>query len=240
MEKSEEYWKGDQVEIYEHKQRLVVPKKDEMLDIIVKLFPYSSDEKIKVLDIGAGKGALTERILDRFPNSKVTCLDSSQEMLKDARNRLSEFKDRVNYEQSDFNDADWNRSFSNEFEVIASALALHYLKPRGRKRFFQQCYTIIEDDGCFINGTGFKSDDPRIQQIYDDFHAKYIQDQLRKLEGTELTIEEIDRKRKEHRERAGSNSYSVKEQIALLRDSGFERAECVWKYFNMAVVIGLK
>ncbi len=240
MKKSQEYWKGNQVEIYEHKQRLVVPKKDEMLDIIVKLFPYSSDEKIKVLDVGAGKGALTERILYRFPNSIVTCLDSSQEMLRDARNRLSESKDRVHYIQSDFNDADWNKFFSNEFEVIASAIALHYLKPQGRKRFFQQCYDMIKDGGCFINGTAFKSEDPEIQQMYDDFHAKYIQDQLRELEGTELSIEEIVRRRKENRERAGVNFYSVKEQIALLRDSGFKRAECVWKYFNMAVVIGLR
>ena len=240
MKKSQEYWKGNQVEIYEHKQRLVVPKKDEMLDIIVKLFPYSSDEKIKVLDVGAGKGALTERILYGFPNSIVTCLDSSQEMLRDARNQLSEFKDRVNYVQSNFNYADWNKFFSNGFEVIASAIALHYLKPQGRKRFFQQCCNMIKDDGCLINGTGFKSGDTRIQQMYDDFQAKYIQDQLRKLEGKQLTIEEIVRRRKENRERAGVNFYSVKEQIALLEDSGFKRAECVWKYFSLAVVIGLK
>ena len=99
---------------------------------------------------------------------------------------------------------------------------------------------MTKDGGCIINGTAFKSEDPGVQQIYEDFQARYIQNHLRILEGEELTIEEIMRRRKDNRERAGVNFYTVDKQIALLKESGFERVDCVWKYYNMAIVIGLK
>jgi len=76
--------------------------------------------------------------------------------------------------------------------------------------------------------------------MYEDFQARYIQNQLRKLEGEELTIEEIIRRRNDNRERARINFYTIEGQITLLRESGFKNADCVWKHYNIAIVVGLK
>lgn len=50
--------------------------------IIRKLF--NIQDEIKILDIGAGNGMLTETVLSCFPNAKITMLDFSSEMLESA------------------------------------------------------------------------------------------------------------------------------------------------------------
>ena len=50
--------------------------------IIRKLF--NNQDEIKILDIGAGNGMLTETVLSCFPNAKITMLDFSSEMLESA------------------------------------------------------------------------------------------------------------------------------------------------------------
>jgi hypothetical protein len=52
------YWTGSQVTGYE--------RKDELLDTIVALIPLDKDHEPCVVDLGAGQGALSERVLHRF------------------------------------------------------------------------------------------------------------------------------------------------------------------------------
>ena len=48
--------------------------------------PFDRDEPIRILDLGAGYGALTQFLLNRFPDATAVCQDGSQEMAKLALN----------------------------------------------------------------------------------------------------------------------------------------------------------
>ena len=75
MRGNPDYWTGQQVSDYERKQRLLVPRKDEMLDTIVALMPFESEQTFTVLDVGAGQGALSARLLERFPHAEAVLFD---------------------------------------------------------------------------------------------------------------------------------------------------------------------
>jgi ubiquinone/menaquinone biosynthesis C-methylase UbiE len=62
---------------------------------IVSFLPLENSTTIQVLDLGAGTGALSLDILNRFPNASVTLVDFSEAMLTHAREQLSKFNERV-------------------------------------------------------------------------------------------------------------------------------------------------
>lgn len=240
MNDSKGYWTGEQVKGYNRKQQLLVPKKTEMLETMVQVLPFPQDMAIDVLEFGSGLGALTEQILQRYSRARITCVDSSSEMLQTAKNQLAKYVNQISFVQGDFNDEKWMNSIDKQYDLIASSIALHYLRPENRDRFYRQCYELLNSSGCFVNGTGFKAKDPMIQQMLDSFQAQYIQQQLKRLHERDLSIEEIERKRKVNRKQAGVQFYTVDEQVTSLRYAGFSQVGCVWRYFQMAIVLAIK
>ena len=55
----------------------------------------------RVLDAGCGSGRVTEILAERLPRGRIVALDASPAMLDEARHRLAQFGDRVEYVQAD-------------------------------------------------------------------------------------------------------------------------------------------
>ena len=57
--------------------------------------PFPHEAALRVLDVGAGYGAVTEELLQLFPAAAVTLQDYSEPMLAEARRRLAQWLPRV-------------------------------------------------------------------------------------------------------------------------------------------------
>lgn len=62
-------------------------------EAIIDFLPKT--EEISILDLGAGTGLLSERILGSIPTSFVTCLDFSAKMMDECKHRLASFGSRA-------------------------------------------------------------------------------------------------------------------------------------------------
>jgi SAM-dependent methyltransferase len=75
------------------------------------------------LEIGAGSGAMTARLLDLFPGLRMTATDYDQDMVAGAAARLARFADRATVTRADATDL----PFADErFDVVLSAAMLHH------------------------------------------------------------------------------------------------------------------
>src|SRR5262249_10720354 len=72
-----------------------------LFDFACDLFPFGSDARIRVLDIGAGYGAFAATDLDRFPNATAVGLDISTSMMAVGHERMTRFGDRFSYHVGD-------------------------------------------------------------------------------------------------------------------------------------------
>ena len=54
----------------------------------IEIFVDGSKKNYKILEIGCGTGMFSEKILRRFPNSKIDLLDISSSMLDKAKEKL--------------------------------------------------------------------------------------------------------------------------------------------------------
>jgi cyclopropane fatty-acyl-phospholipid synthase-like methyltransferase len=240
MQPNKDYWTGQQVTDYPRKQSLLVPRKDELLEAIVDLFPFGPDEAFTVLDVGAGQGALSARILERFARARVMLFDASTEMLAVAEERLAHFTPRFSIVAGDFNRAGWHAPIAWPVSAIVSAIALQYLQPERRASFFQEVYALLDAPGYFAHGGSFDSEHGSVQAYLDRTRLEHTQRQLRKLEGREVPLERLREHWRVESARAGINRLRLNEQIHLLEQAGFAHVETVWRYLSVAMVVGYK
>jgi SAM-dependent methyltransferase len=95
---------------------------------MVALAALPQDAEIRVLDVGAGYGLVTEEVLRISPNARVTLQDFSEPMLARARERLVRAAEQLFYVQCDLTDPTWTDRVGGPFDLIVSAIAIHNLR----------------------------------------------------------------------------------------------------------------
>ena len=81
------------------------------------------------MDLGCGTGNVSLAVKERFPRSKLTCVDLAENMIEMARTKLFKYSD-IEYQIGNFS----TLNFSNNYDVIISSLALHHLKSDEEKK----------------------------------------------------------------------------------------------------------
>jgi len=60
---------------YDRNRQKVIPCFDDFYKTLIRLIPFSRDEKFTVLDLGAGTGLVTALVFNVFPKAEVSLLD---------------------------------------------------------------------------------------------------------------------------------------------------------------------
>lgn len=123
---------------------------EEFRNIIRKLYPDNM-ASLKILDLGAGNGMLTELILKEFPNANVTMLDFSEVMLDSAKaifvvNNIS--VENIEFIVSNF----ITEEFPNEkYDLVISSYALHHVRNReDLETVYLKIANVLKESGSFI------------------------------------------------------------------------------------------
>jgi tRNA (cmo5U34)-methyltransferase len=112
-------------ETYLGEIRAELPRYDELQDAAVDAIPFAPG---RVLELGVGTGETTRRLLRRFPEAKVTGLDSTPEMVFHARElgidvRLARMEDPLP-------DGPW--------DLVIAVLSVHHLDPEAKRELFRR------------------------------------------------------------------------------------------------------
>ena len=87
---------------------------------IARILSNDPQAVLKILDLGAGYGALAGFLLNHFPNAKAVCQDGSAEMAKLGRKRMESLKERFQYVLCDFSKPGWSRTIQGPFDAAGS------------------------------------------------------------------------------------------------------------------------
>ena len=119
---------------------------------VASLIPCPADAAIRVLDVGAGYGALSEQVLERFPRAHLVCHDYSEPMFEHARERLGWASERVSFVTSDLMEASWTERLVGPFDAVVSAIAIHNVRyPERIRAIYGEIAGLVKPGGCFLN-----------------------------------------------------------------------------------------
>ncbi len=120
--------------------------------VLADTIPYDKNLPIKILDLGAGYGALTKFLLERFPRATAVCQDGSQEMARLGRERMKNFAGRFDYALCDFSKRGWSELLPGPFEAVVSSIAIHNVgSPSLIRGIYEDVYSLVKPGGCFLN-----------------------------------------------------------------------------------------
>ncbi|NIO08447.1 MAG: methyltransferase domain-containing protein [Deltaproteobacteria bacterium] len=128
------------------------PLRQAAFRVIAESISHDKTKALRILDVGAGYGALTQFLLEYFPNATAVCQDGSQEMIKLGHERMATYKGRFSYVQSDFGKSGWSKALGEPFEAVVSAIAIHNVRdPKVIQSIYGEILPLLKKGGCFLN-----------------------------------------------------------------------------------------
>ncbi len=135
----------------ERQDKLEVDRKDPFR-LMIETIPYGNQLPIRILDVGAGYGALTLFILNHFSEVTVVCQDGSEEMAKLGHQRMARLQGRFSYVLCDFSKQGWSRKLAGPFEIVVSSMAIHNVRsPKTIASIYKEIFSLVNKGGCFLN-----------------------------------------------------------------------------------------
>jgi SAM-dependent methyltransferase len=230
------------------------PERRPLLRRTAGLLPFAEDAPIRVLDVGAGYGALSEEILRR-PHARVVCLDYSQPMLDHARSRLAWAGERVSYLTADLRSPDWAAGLPGPFDAVVSSIAIHNVGSADRIRaIYAEVFPLVKPGGCFYNlELLFPASDVLRHLYYEHGVLAAYQRSMAARAGRDVPLAEAraelqrmfagrpghgddpERQWAAHAEPADMTAH-----LAWLREAGFTSVDCLWKDLNQVLLAGFR
>lgn len=205
----------------------LIPYYNQMVQALVDSIHFDKDLPIRVIDLGCGTGTIAKTISDKFPNSKIVCLDIASNMIDIAKHKLSSHKE-TNFIVGDFSQMD----FGDKFDVVVSSLALHHLENDNYKiKFYTKIYDILAESGQFINAD--------VVLASTDYHQilninRWIEYMNKTVPIDEILNKWIPKYKSEDK------PAKLIDQIKWLEAIGFKSVDVIWKYYNFSVYGGIK
>jgi tRNA (cmo5U34)-methyltransferase len=231
----------DKVDYFVENSDLIIPKRYEQINFLVDLFPWQWDEPIRVLDLGAGYGAVTEAILHRYYQAAAVCVDGSEPMVLHARSRLAKHGTQVELCLRDLANPAWQRGIAGPFHAAVSAIALHHLTDERKQQLCREVFELLLPGGLFLNDDVVTAP-PFFEEHFSGLSDRVIQEQEKARTGVVRSIEAIRAERVARMQPPGQRSHiaPLSTQLDWWRAAGFTSVDCYWKFLNLAIFGGVK
>ena len=205
---------------YDAARRRLVPTFDTFYGAAVQALALVPGPVTRVLDLGAGTGLLSERVLAAHPDADVVLLDGAPAMLAEARARLGE---RASYVVGDLTEP----LPAGPWDAVVSALAIHHLPDADKAGLFTRVREALAPGGVFVNAEQVAAPTQALDDYYLHRHACAARTLGSDDEEWAGAVERMRHDRKA----------TVEQQLGWLRQAGFADADCFLKDHSFAVLV---
>jgi tRNA (cmo5U34)-methyltransferase len=199
-----------------------MPRYEEMLGELARILPENASS---ILELGCGTGRLSALLVAKYPEARITAVDAAPEMIEVARERLTGeglTASGVEFVASTFEEFN---APDGRYDLVASNMSLHHIVDKSP--FYARLRKLLQAGGSFALGDELVAEAPRIQAMNRGDWEAFAR------EPGHLTEEEL---ADVLRHDAEFDHYeTLRAQITMLSDAGFNPVDCVWRWQNYAV-----
>ena len=209
----------------------------ERFQLMCDLFPFPTDARVTILDVGAGYAPLSMFILDRYPHARCIAQDGSAPMLNRARTLVTRYGERLITHHSDLFATNWLPPQLGPFDAALSSSCLHNLRdfPRIRE-IYHEIRGRLKPAGVFLNLD-------LVNAPSADLHDRYARlTDARRRQGSVRDDPMAGRERCDDASPVAVGADlipgTLAEHLAALTASGFNDVDCFWKELRPALFGG--
>jgi len=199
--------------------------------LMADLLPFRDDEAFTFVDLGAGTGAASRAVLDRFPCARAILAEYSAQMTAEGRRALSDYAGRFCYVEFDLSRSDWPSGLPVGVSAVISSMSVHHLPDRRKRELFAEIWHHLVPGGWYLNYDPVTTDDPIVQAAW--LLAGDRQDPEVAVKRRHMGPEE--RLRHENHVRY---MIPLAPQLEFLRAAGFEGIDVYWKQLDFVIYGG--
>lgn len=215
---------------YDANRRKFIPCFDAFYDDATDFISKSVCTPKRILDLGAGTGILSAFYFKHFPNAEFLLVDVANEMLSVAKKRFCG-ANNVKFLSADYaKNFDFCTDDGEKFDLIISALSIHHLEDEEKQKLFSKIYDMLPANGVFVNYDQFCAEGVKMNEMF----SHYWEGKIFSSGLSENDIAKWKERQKLDRE------CSVQQEIQMIKNSGFENAECIFLCQKFAVIVGMK
>jgi trans-aconitate methyltransferase len=204
-----------------------------------------------VLDLCCGNGALSRRVLERFPAARLTAVDWDPVHLEIARNTLPE---RVEIVEADVTEPGWDNTIPpDSVDLVVSATALHWIDDEPLTALYERLAALMAEGGLFLNSDHFPQAEPTIRRLSESQTEAWQEANFRGGKETHAGFHEAaaaaselsaaaDLRARRFAEHVSGDHRprSVEFHRSALREAGFGEVAEVWRHRDDAVLLALR
>lgn len=167
----------------------------------------------RILDLGSGGGRLLRLVKAARPAATFVAVDFSPTMLSELETQFAT-EPRVSVVAHDLND---DLPDLDSFDAVVSSFAIHHLPHERKRSLYAEIFDLLTPQGIFCNLEHVAS--PTLE-----LHHQFLD---------KLAIPAAE-------EDPSNKLLDLEIQLAWLREIGFTNVDCLWKWRELALIVGTK
>ena len=236
----EAYDLPERVRTYDADMDIMHPLRWKMIEVALEVLPFEQTRSLRILDLGAGTGVFSARLLEHYPNSKVVAIDGAASMLELAKSRLGELARRVEWFVSDFRAMPTTVIRPNTFDLVISSYALHHLNAQEKLTVMKSLVRAIKSGGWFLNADLVVAEAPDVERRIQEIRVDSVTDRApardKRFRSTGATRQFLDDLEATEQDQP----QTLDKDMRILRESGITDAEVFWKEYREVLIGGPK
>jgi trans-aconitate methyltransferase len=138
-----------------------------MLDALALHLP----ENFTIIDLACGPGAISQRLLQRFPKARSIAVDFDPVLLEIGKSVLGDMQGRLEWIEADLMQDEWLQKLGTAtVDAVLTTTALHWLPCDRLVQLYHSLSQIIQPGGIFLNGDNYRF--PIYQPTFEELAVK--------------------------------------------------------------------
>lgn len=137
---------------WDRQQQIYIEERERCFDVLLEFAEILLPPEFAALDVAAGPGAVSGRLLARFPRARCVAVDADPVLLEVGRRALAAMDGRLQWRRADLRDPRWPAGLATDsFDLIVSSTATHWLRPADLAALYAELGRLLRPGGVLLN-----------------------------------------------------------------------------------------